>query len=82
MIVPGTTYEQTLRVEIDADDNTVGAVSSGTVSPTLGHPITLAWIDRVALDRAAVSPLRAVVRDRRPSVQVTPLPFVPKRYKR
>jgi len=67
---------------VDADDNTVGAVSSGTVSPTLGHPITLAWIDRVALDRAAVSPLRAVVRDRRPSVQVTPLPFVPKRYKR
>src|SRR5690606_29547643 len=67
---------------VDADDNTVGAVSSGTVSPTLGYPIMLAWIDRVALDREAVSPLRAVVRDRRPSVQVTPLPFVPKRYKR
>ena len=26
--------------------------------------------------------LRAVVRDRRPAVEVVPLPFVPKRYKR
>jgi aminomethyltransferase len=61
---------------------TVGEVSSGTVSPTLGHPVMLAWIERIALEHEATSPLHAIVRDRRPAVQVTGLPFVPKRYKR
>jgi aminomethyltransferase len=60
----------------------VGEVSSGTISPTLGHPVMLAWIERAALANEADAPLHAVVRDRQPAVQVTPLPFVPKRYKR
>jgi aminomethyltransferase len=67
---------------LDADDRPVGEVSSGTLSPSLGHPIMLAWIEREALDREAGTALRAVVRDRRPTVQLTPLPFVPKRYRR
>jgi aminomethyltransferase len=65
---------------LDADDATVGEVTSGTVSPTLGRPVMLAYLraDALADGRA----LRAVVRDRRPGVAVTPLPFVPKRYRR
>jgi len=64
------------------DDRPVGEVTSGTVSPTLGHPVMLARVDRGALDDAVRAPLRAVVRDKRPGVMPTPLPFVPKRYKR
>lgn len=67
---------------VDPSDRTVGEVTSGTISPTLGHPVMLARIDRAALDAAADAPLRAVVRDRRPPVQPATLPFVPKRYKR
>ncbi|HQD83753.1 MAG TPA: glycine cleavage system aminomethyltransferase GcvT [Quisquiliibacterium sp.] len=66
---------------LDAGDGVVGEVTSGTVSPTLGHPVMLAYIDAAALsDGDGV--FRARVRDKRPAVRVTPLPFVPKRYKR
>ncbi len=66
----------------DENDRPVGEVTSGTVSPTLGHPVMLARIARSALDDAARSPLYAVVRNRRLAVTPSPLPFVPKRYKR
>ena len=62
------------------DGRVVGRVTSGTVSPTLGRPIMLAHVDRAALE--AKAPLVAAVRQQRPPVEVTPLPFVPKRYKR
>jgi len=65
---------------VDATDAVVGEVTSGTVSPSLGKPVMLAYLDAAAL--ADHRPLRAVVRDRRPAVEVTRLPFVPKRYKR
>ena len=52
-------------------------VTSGTVSPSLGKPVMLAYVDT-----SADGPLRAVVRDRRLAVQRASLPFVPKRYKR
>ncbi len=67
---------------VTPDERVVGEVTSGTISPTLGHPVMLARIERSALDDAARAPLRAVVRDRRPGVTPAPLPFVPKRYKR
>jgi aminomethyltransferase len=67
-------------VIVDAQDSVVGEVTSGTVSPTLGTPILLAKVDAAAL--AAGGPWRAVVRDKRPSLQTVTLPFVPKRYKR
>src|SRR5690606_19061387 len=69
-------------VIVSPDDRAVGEVTSATVSPTLGHPVMLARVERGALDDATRAPLRAVVRDRRPGVMPTPLPFVPKRYKR
>ncbi len=64
---------------VDADGNELGIVTSGTVSPTLGHPIMLAMVAREALAREG---LRASVRERRPEVRIVSLPFVPKRYKR
>ena len=64
---------------LDASDATVGEVTSGTVSPTLGRPVMLAYVESAALDGRA---LRAAVRDRRPAVEVAKLPFVPKRYRR
>jgi aminomethyltransferase len=62
------------------NDAVVGEVSSGTVSPSLGRPILLAWVQSAAL--AGSEPLRAAVRDKRPTVTPHALPFVPKRYKR
>jgi aminomethyltransferase len=64
---------------LDASDTPVGEVTSGTVSPTLGRPVMLALLERDALDGRA---LRAVVRDRRPALEIVKLPFVAKRYKR
>jgi aminomethyltransferase len=64
---------------LDAADATVGEVTSGTVSPTLGRPVMLAYVAASALDGR---PLRTAVRDKRPAVEVVKLPFVPKRYRR
>jgi aminomethyltransferase len=58
----------------------VGEVTSGTVSPSLGKPIMLAYIAVGAL--LEKQSLTAVVRDKRPVVSPTTLPFVEKRYKR
>ncbi len=65
---------------LDDTDRVVGEVTSGTISPSLGHPVMLALIAREALDSGAR--LRAVVRDKRPALEPVKLPFVPKRYKR
>jgi aminomethyltransferase len=65
---------------VGADDAAVGEVTSGTVSPTLGRPVMLAYVQAAVL--AAGGALRASVRDKRPTVEVTKLPFVPKRYRR
>ncbi len=67
---------------VDANDKVVGEVTSGTVSPTLGKPVMLAMLDSEVIRESGNTTLRAVVRDRRPAVHLTPLPFVPKRYKR
>jgi aminomethyltransferase len=69
-------------IVVDADGNEVGIVTSGTVSPTLGHPIALAKLDAGVAARADAADLRACVRDRRPVLRIAQLPFVPKRYKR
>lgn len=63
---------------VDGQGNVVGEVTSGTVSPSLGHPIMLALVQSQAVDL----PLFARVRDKTLAVERTRLPFVPKRYKR
>ena len=65
---------------IDAAERTVGEVTSGTISPTLGKPVMLALVERVVLESG--ESLRAVVRDKRPTLERAVLPFVAKRYRR
>lgn len=64
----------------DSQGQPVGEVTSGTVSPTLGQPVMLAYLSTAAaLDD---SPILAQVRGRQIPVRRVKLPFVPKRYKR
>ncbi len=65
-------------VIVDGLGNAVGEVTSGTVSPSLGHPIMLALVQSQAVE----IPLFAKVRDKTLAVERVRLPFVPKRYKR
>jgi aminomethyltransferase len=61
-----------------ASGEQVGEVTSGTVSPSLGHPVMLALVRTDAVDQ----PLFAIVRDKTLALTRVKLPFVPKRYKR
>jgi aminomethyltransferase len=63
-----------------AGDAEVGRVTSGGFSPTLGHPIAMAYVD--AAHAAPGTALTIEVRGRRLDAAVVPLPFVPHRYHR
>ena len=64
----------------DHSGRPVGTVSSGGFSPTLGHPICMAY---VRVDCAAIgTELQAQVRGKNLPVVVRELPFVPHRYQR
>jgi len=65
---------------VDGEGRPVGEVTSGTISPTLGHPVMLAYLP-AALAKSD-TPLFAQVRGKQLRVTRKPLPFVPKRYKR
>ena len=54
-------------------DTVVGEVTSGALSPTLGHPVALAYVDPELTDVGL--PLEADVRGARVPVTVAPLPF-------
>jgi aminomethyltransferase len=64
--------------EVFAGDKKVGVVTSGGVSPTLGRPIAMAYVDMAHADEGAA--LECEVRNRRLSATVSPMPFVPHRY--
>jgi aminomethyltransferase len=58
----------------------IGRVTSGGFSPTLGAPIAMGYVEtEFAGDGTEVS---VMVRDVARKALVTPLPFVPHRYKR
>jgi aminomethyltransferase len=63
-----------------AGDRQVGTVTSGGFSPTLGHPIAMAYID--SAHAADGTGLELEVRGKRLPARVVPLPFVPHRYHR
>ena len=63
---------------VDAQNRAAGVVTSGTVSPSTQRAIMLGYVGADFVDKD----LFAVVRDSRRPVHITPLPFVPKRYKK
>jgi aminomethyltransferase len=56
-----------------ADGQKVGEVTSGALSPTLGHPIAMAYIDRTAA--ATSTELAVEIRGQLLPIELTPLPF-------
>ena len=66
--------------DVYAGDRKVGRVTSGGFSPTLGHPVAMAY---VTADQATEGNELAVdVRGKRLPARVAPLPFVAHRYHR
>jgi len=63
-----------------AGGTVVGQVTSGGFSPTLGHPIALAFVD--AAHAAIGTALETEVRGKRLAASVVKLPFVPHHYHR
>ena len=57
----------------DADGVEVGVVTSGALSPTLGHPIAMAYVDQ-----GVAAELRIDVRGTLLPATVVPLPFLPR----
>ena len=66
--------------QVFAGGREVGAVTSGGFSPSLGHPIAMAYVD-AALAAPGTS-LELDNRGRRLAATVVPMPFVPHRYHR
>jgi aminomethyltransferase len=66
--------------QVFAGDTVVGRVTSGGFSPTLGHPIAMAYVG--VADAGQGTALTIEVRGRRLDARVVPLPFVPHRYHR
>jgi aminomethyltransferase len=64
-------------VIVDESGAELGVVTSGTMSPTLARPIGLA---RISSD--APPPSGAMVRGQRRAIRESPLPFVPKHFRR
>lgn len=61
-------------------DSKVGVVTSGGFSPTLQHPIAMAYVDRAHAEPGAS--LSVDMRGKRLDATVVPMPFVPHRYHR
>jgi aminomethyltransferase len=66
--------------EVFAGDRKVGTVTSGGFSPTLGHPIAMAYVETPHAAEGAE--LEIEVRGKRLPAHVVPMPFVPHRYHR
>ncbi len=66
--------------EVYARGEVVGVLTSGGFSPTLNHPIAMAYVDRA--DASAGTVLEIDVRGKRLPARVVAMPFVPHRYHR
>jgi aminomethyltransferase len=66
--------------EVYAGSAKVGEVTSGGFSPSLEHPIAMAYIDTA--HAAPGTEVEIDVRGKRLPARVTPTPFVPHRYHR
>ena len=63
---------------VDAGGTNVGRVTSGTIGPTVGKPVALAYVATALA--APETRLQADVRGKLLPMQVAPLPFAPHRY--
>jgi aminomethyltransferase len=63
---------------VDDAGRPIGTVTSGTVGPTVGQPIALAYVAAAQAVPDAV--VHADVRGRRQPMRIVPLPFAPHRY--
>jgi len=61
-------------------DEQVGKVTSGGFSPTLGHPIAMAYV--AAAHAVNDTKLQIEVRGKRLDARTAPMPFVPHNYYR
>lgn len=66
--------------EVYAGNQKVGVLTSGGFSPTLNHPIAMAYVDTA--HAAPGTTLDIDVRGKRLAARVVPMPFVPHRYHR
>jgi aminomethyltransferase len=66
--------------DVFAGETKVGTVTSGGFSPTLGHPIAMAYVD--AAHSSEDTQLELEVRGKRLPARVVPMPFVLHRYHR
>jgi aminomethyltransferase len=66
--------------EVFSGETPVGVVTSGGFSPTLQHPIAMAYIDAHLADTQA--PLYIDMRGRKLVAHIVAMPFVPHRYRR
>ena len=65
---------------VNAEGQTIGRVTSGSLGPSLNQPLALAYLDTA--HTATGTAVFALVRDKRVPMTVTSLPFVPNRYYR
>jgi len=63
---------------VDEGGGAIGRVTSGTVGPSVGKPVALAYVPSALA--AVGTPLDADVRGKRQPMQVAALPFTPHRY--
>ncbi|HEV7575427.1 MAG TPA: glycine cleavage system aminomethyltransferase GcvT [Caldimonas sp.] len=63
---------------VDDAGAAIGRVTSGTIGPSVGKPVALAYVPSPLA--APGTPLHADVRGKRQPMQVAPLPFAPHRY--
>jgi aminomethyltransferase len=63
---------------VDAAGASIGRVTSGTIGPSVGHPIALAYV--AAAHAAAGTLVHADIRGKRQPMRIVPLPFTPHHY--
>jgi aminomethyltransferase len=65
---------------ITSDGQVIGRITSGGFGPTVGHPVSMGYVD--ASYSAVGRPLQLIIRDKPVACVVTKLPFVSHRYKK
>ncbi len=72
--------EGSLLLAADGSGRTIGQVTSGTTTPTVGHPIAMAYVETAFA--SVDTPVLAQVRDKQVVMTVSAMPFVPHQYAR